>query len=115
MTTCRHSFPDPHPAPLTHIRDCRHCGTSYQEAKAAMTAADEIEAAAKELQADQAGRETVLPSGAIISATLAQPLADWLETTATSLNASTHPDWQDCVAADALAVARAILGTQETT
>lgn len=42
-------------------------------------------------------------------------LAGWLETTATSLTASTHPDWQDCVAADALAVARAILGTQETT
>ena len=35
-------------------------------------------------------------------------LAGWLETTATSLAASTHPDWQDCVAADALAVARAI-------
>jgi hypothetical protein len=42
-------------------------------------------------------------------------LAGWLEITATSLTASTHPDWQDCVAADALAVARAILGTQETT
>lgn len=35
-------------------------------------------------------------------------LAAWLEITATSLAASTHPDWQDCVAADALATARAI-------
>jgi hypothetical protein len=40
-------------------------------------------------------------------------LAGWLATTAASLKVSTHPDWQDCVAADALAVARAILGTQE--
>lgn len=38
-------------------------------------------------------------------------LADWLATTATSLAASTHPGWQDCVAADALAVARAINAT----
>lgn len=35
-------------------------------------------------------------------------LADWLDTTATSLAASTHPEWQECVAADALAVARQI-------
>jgi hypothetical protein len=31
---CAHSFPDPHPAPLDQIGDCRHCGTSYQAAKA---------------------------------------------------------------------------------
>jgi hypothetical protein len=37
-------------------------------------------------------------------------LADWLESTATSLAASTHPGWQECVAPDALAVARAING-----
>lgn len=41
-----------------------------------------------------------------------EALAGWLETTATSLTASTHPDWQGCVAADALAVARAINGGQ---
>lgn len=51
MTTCRHSFPDPHPAPLTQIGDCRHCGTSYQDARAAMTAADELRAAAAKLRA----------------------------------------------------------------
>jgi len=37
-------------------------------------------------------------------------LADWLDNTATSLAASTHPEWQECVAPDALAVARAING-----
>jgi hypothetical protein len=42
---------------------------------------------------------------------LGAPLADWLESTATSLSASTHPGWQECVAPDALAVARAINGT----
>jgi hypothetical protein len=35
-------------------------------------------------------------------------LADWLDNTATSLAANAHPGWQDLVAADALAVARAI-------
>ena len=44
---------------------------------------------------------------------LAAPLADWLETTASHLAASTHPDWQDTVAPDALAVARAILGGEQ--
>lgn len=41
-----------------------------------MTPADEIQAAAKELGADPASRETVLPSGAVISASLAGPLAN---------------------------------------
>lgn len=41
-----------------------------------------------------------------------EKLARWLESTATSLAASTHPGWQDCVAPDALAVARAINGSQ---
>ncbi len=44
---------------------------------------------------------------------LRQPLAEWLETTYVSLAASTHPDWQDCVAADAVAVARALLGGEQ--
>lgn len=35
-------------------------------------------------------------------------LADWLDNTGAALAVSTHPDWQDCVAADALAVARLI-------
>ncbi|MEH0442485.1 hypothetical protein QA811_02120 [Streptomyces sp. B21-102] len=42
-------------------------------------------------------------------------LARWLENTATSLTASTHPGWQDLIAADALAVARAVLGTPDQT
>jgi hypothetical protein len=33
---CHHSFPDPYPAPLTHIGNCRHCDTTYQEARDAM-------------------------------------------------------------------------------
>ncbi|WP_228981434.1 hypothetical protein [Streptomyces sp. DH12] len=39
-------------------------------------------------------------------------LADWLEATAEHLAVSTHPDWQDTVAALPLAVARQILGSQ---
>jgi hypothetical protein len=98
-----------------------------------MTAADEIQAAAKELQADQAGRETVLPSGAIISATLAKPLAKLLRETAAlhepgcpgkrpdGTNCGTphgcdwcgDEDWPCNDIRNALAVARAILGTQE--
>lgn len=39
-------------------------------------------------------------------------LADWLDATATSLAASTHPDWQEIVAQHPLAVARAINGGQ---
>jgi len=35
-------------------------------------------------------------------------LADWLETTAEALAATTHPGWQECVASNALAVARQI-------
>jgi hypothetical protein len=36
-TPCHHSFPDPHPQPPTPPHPCRYCGTTYQEAKAAMT------------------------------------------------------------------------------
>lgn len=53
MTTdrCTHSFPDPYPQPLSQIGDCRHCGITYQEAKAAMTTpADELHAAARTLR-----------------------------------------------------------------
>lgn len=31
--TCHHSFPDPHPAPLTQLGACRICGITYQDAK----------------------------------------------------------------------------------
>ena len=39
-------------------------------------------------------------------------LADWLESTAESLDATTHPGWQETVSPHALAVARAINGGQ---
>lgn len=73
-----------------------------------MTAAEEIATAAKTLRsATFRGAMTATPAvAALVRAR--EPLAKWLETTATSLAASTHPDWQDCVAADALATARAI-------
>ncbi|CAL9647524.1 hypothetical protein [Streptomyces sp. enrichment culture] len=38
-------------------------------------------------------------------------LADWLDATAATLDANTHPGWQDTVAPHSLAVARAINGT----
>ena len=34
---CHHSFSDPYPQPPTPPHPCRYCGTTYQEAKAAMT------------------------------------------------------------------------------
>lgn len=39
-------------------------------------------------------------------------LAGWLESTAESLDATTHPGWQETVAQPVLAVARAINGGQ---
>jgi len=33
QTACTHSFPDPYPQPMDQICDCRHCGTSYAEAR----------------------------------------------------------------------------------
>lgn len=93
-----------------------------------MTPADELRTAACALRARAAKIEAGLavalregtrdlfgqatPDRAAMHPEVGGTLADWLETTATSLAASTHPDWQDCVAADALAVARAILGDQ---
>lgn len=32
-TRCNHSFPDPYPGPLDQPGPCRHCGTTYQQAK----------------------------------------------------------------------------------
>lgn len=43
------------------------------------TAVDELRAAAKELRPERSGREIVLPSGAIISRALAEPLARWFD------------------------------------
>jgi hypothetical protein len=76
-----------------------------------VTPADELRTAAQTLRTARfAGAMTATATGArLISARL--PLADWLDSTATSLTASTHPGWQECVAPDALAVARAILAT----
>lgn len=77
-----------------------------------MTTADELRAAAAALrQARFTGAMTATPAVAkLISARL--PLADWLDSMATSLTANTHPGWQETVASDALAVARAINGGQ---
>lgn len=33
---CNHSFPDPFPQPIEQIGNCRGCGISYQEARAAI-------------------------------------------------------------------------------
>jgi hypothetical protein len=114
-TTCLHSFPDPHPAPLTRIGDCRHCGTSYQEAKAAMTAADEIEAAAEKMRT--------------FAGPAAEPIAKLLREIAALHTPNVcrkhegcgphgcdwcgDEDWPCNDIRNALAVARAILGTQE--
>ncbi|MEV4227285.1 hypothetical protein AB0J81_09275 [Streptomyces bobili] len=77
-----------------------------------MTPADEITAAVALLRpsspAVAAHTVAVRLHPDVVSA-----LANWLENTAISLKASTHPDWQDCVAPDALAVARAVLGSSD--
>ena len=66
-----------------------------------MTPADEIDAAALRCR-----------SGVMVARVDLDPLlAVWLANTAASLRARTHPDWQDVIAADALAVARAINGS----
>ena len=66
--------------------------------------ADELRAAAEKLRhprvAEQHGPE------------LAGPLARWLDSTAAYLDQNTHPSWQEAVAAEPLAVARAINGSQ---
>ena len=68
------------------------------------TPADELRTAAQRLR-------DVAPDITGPLAGLADPVADWLESTATSLAASTHPGWQECVAPDAVSVAREINGT----
>ncbi|MFC8553365.1 hypothetical protein ACFUMI_38315 [Streptomyces sp. NPDC057273] len=59
------------------------------------------------------GAYTATPAGAALLRAR-EPLADWLEHTVTTLAASTHPGWLECVAPHALAVARAILGEDQT-
>lgn len=62
------------------------------------TPADEIDEAARRCR-----------SGMMVARADLDPLlARWLANTAATLRARTHPDWQDVVAADALAIARAI-------
>lgn len=80
-----------------------------------MTAPDVLTSAARELLADPDSRETVLPSGAIISATIAKPLAVWLTAEARRISCASSPAGQEIVGRNALAVAHTILGTQETT
>lgn len=56
------------------------------------------------------------PDGTItvtIPATAADALAQWLAETASLLDAHTHPKWQETVAPQPLAVARAILGEDQ--
>ncbi len=94
-----------------------------------MTAPDVLTSAAKELLADPDSRETVLPSGAIISATLAEPLAKLLREIA-ALHTPTvcrkhegcgphgcdwcgDEDWPCNDVRNALAVARALNGTEQ--
>ncbi len=74
------------------------------------TTVDELRTAAAALRQARfpAAMTATASTAALIRARM--PLADWLDSTATSLAASTHPDWQECVAPDALAVARAING-----
>lgn len=55
---------------------------------------------------------TIAPYIATMHPGVGAALADWLETTAIRLNHSTHADWQDTVEPKALAVARAINGSQ---
>lgn len=94
-----------------------------------MTPAEEITAAADKLRAHASTTEQGLaaalregtrdlfgkaqPDPAAMHPNVSKALAKWLENTAISLNSSTHPDWQDCVAPDALAVARAVLGSSD--
>jgi len=77
------------------------------------TPADELRTAATTLRtATFRGAMTATPAVAALLRAR-EPLADWLETTANSLAASTHPDWQDTVEPNALAVARALLGGEQ--
>lgn len=76
-----------------------------------MTPAEELTAAAQALRTARfTGAMTATPAVAALLRAR-EPLAKWLENTAASLKASTHPGWQECVAPDSLAVARQILGT----
>ena len=43
---CDHSFPDPYPHPMDQVGDCRHCGTSYTDARQQYDGPSVAEAAA---------------------------------------------------------------------
>lgn len=69
---------------------------------------------ADELRAAAARARAIAPFGDIRGPlAIWEPLARLLDSTAASLTASTHPGWQDCVAPEALAVARALNGGQQ--
>lgn len=53
MTDCHHSFPDPHPQPISQIGNCRSCGIAYQEAwRQHQTDGPEVERAEAEADPD---------------------------------------------------------------
>ncbi|MFK4801708.1 hypothetical protein ACI3K5_23875 [Streptomyces sp. MPA0124] len=76
-----------------------------------MNPADELRTAAAALRQARfpAAMTATASTAALIGARL--PLADWLDATAATLDANTHPGWQETVAPHPLAVARAINGT----
>ncbi|GGW98948.1 hypothetical protein [Streptomyces chartreusis] len=88
MTTpaCTHSFPDPYPQPVDQIGNCRNCGTSYRDAKAAATPAEELRAAADTL----APATDTSPSLAVEYPDLDACYAHMLRTTAETCDAVTR-------------------------
>ena len=78
------------------------------------TAADELRAATEALRPELSGREIILPSGAIISRTLAAPLALLLEAVASNALEDDHEECRSyctpetCDVAAALTLARQI-------
>lgn len=82
------------------------------------TAADELRAATETLRPELSGREIVLPSGAIISRTLAEPLALLLDAVASNALENDHEECRSyctaetCDVSAALDLARQINGGQ---
>ncbi|MEV8623384.1 hypothetical protein [Streptomyces sp. NPDC051079] len=68
--------------------------------------ADTLRAAAQTLRGPDGTITVTIPAAA------ADAMADWLDSTASHLDAYTHPEWQETVAPHPLAVARAILQEQ---
>lgn len=68
--------------------------------------ADELRAAAKALSGPDGTITVTIPAAA------ADAVAQWLDTEANKLGAAVHPHWTNRAAHHALAVARAITGSQ---